>query len=218
MSEGQSEQPSRPRIKQTFREYAPIQRRIRQAFRDAGAPVGSQSRKAAKELGREQLSERRKRDIDEVTGLPVRRVFEERLEAEVQRARRHGKSLVLVMVDVNDLKKINEDPKRGYAAGDEALETIANCLRNETRLEDFVARYGGDEDAVLLTEASEDDFQKWRERVDQVLKNTPYTVTACATLVNLNNPEETRERLGARLLAFKKENQKDSNHFEFLKT
>jgi diguanylate cyclase (GGDEF)-like protein len=88
--------------------------------------------------------------IDELTGLSNRRQFQFSLDREIQRARRYDRPLTLAMFDVDHFKKYND--ACGHPAGDRALATIGEILRNALREVDLVARYGGEEFAVILPE------------------------------------------------------------------
>jgi diguanylate cyclase (GGDEF)-like protein len=92
--------------------------------------------------------------IDELTGLPNRSAFLRQLDAEIGRARRYGFSLALALIDLDDLKLINE--RYGYAAGDAILQTYAREIMSKFRGYDLVARYGDDEFAVLLPNTQKD--------------------------------------------------------------
>ena len=88
---------------------------------------------------------------DGLTGLYNHRFFQERLVAEAARARRFGKPLSLLMIDVDDFKDYNDT--YGHPQGDRLLKALADLLLAETRANvDFVARYGGEEFVVLLPE------------------------------------------------------------------
>ena len=87
-------------------------------------------------------------DRDALTGLFSRRRFQEELEREVSRARRHGRPGVLLLLDLDGFKLVNDS--FGHAAGDELLTRIGNALRNILRDSDVLARIGGDEFALIL--------------------------------------------------------------------
>ncbi|MBX3622755.1 MAG: diguanylate cyclase [Rhizobacter sp.] len=88
-------------------------------------------------------------ETDGLTGLANRRLFDQRLEQEWQRARRHGSPLALLMVDVDHFKRLNDT--LGHLAGDECLRRVARVLKGcGMRSSDLVARFGGEEFALLL--------------------------------------------------------------------
>lgn len=91
---------------------------------------------------------------DLLTGLPTRRAFEQDIEREIARSRRHGRTFVLACVDIDNLAAINAE--FGQAAGDEAIRQIARMIRAGLRVEDLAARVGPDELGMLLTEVGLD--------------------------------------------------------------
>jgi diguanylate cyclase (GGDEF)-like protein len=112
---------------------------------------------AALALARERIAEdvdelTRAATVDPVTGLFNRRYFETRILAEVQRARRQQQDLALLMVDIDDFKRINDT--FGHLEGDRALREVADLLRSGVRIFDVCARYGGEEFAIVMPGAS----------------------------------------------------------------
>jgi PleD family two-component response regulator len=79
---------------------------------------------------------------DRLTKVYNRRYFDERLEMEIERARRYGRKLSCVMVDVDGFKDVNS--RHGHQAGDSVLKVLSDVLLSITRSSDVVARYGGE--------------------------------------------------------------------------
>jgi diguanylate cyclase (GGDEF)-like protein len=88
---------------------------------------------------------------DTLTGLPNRRALDERLEEEVQSARRNSYSFAVVMMDLDGFKEVNDT--YGHSVGDEVLRTVFNQMARGVRNTDFLARYGGDELTLILTQS-----------------------------------------------------------------
>ena len=100
---------------------------------------------------------------DGLTGLLNHRVFQMRLEDEINRARHSGRGLALLMIDLDNFGAINNT--YGHQAGDATLITIAGILRESIRAADVAARYGGDEFAVVLPETEMDEALRIAERI-----------------------------------------------------
>lgn len=101
--------------------------------------------------------------VDPVTGLFNRRYFESRLVAEVERARRQQQDLALLMIDIDDFKRINDT--RGHLDGDRTLHDVADLLRQSVRIFDVCARFGGDEFAIVMPGASASVAMQVAERI-----------------------------------------------------
>jgi diguanylate cyclase (GGDEF)-like protein len=86
--------------------------------------------------------------VDGLTGLFVRRYFDARIEEEVERSKRYGTGFSVVMLDVDDFKKLNDT--HGHLVGDRVLRAIANVVKQQMRGVDTAARYGGEEVVVIL--------------------------------------------------------------------
>jgi diguanylate cyclase (GGDEF)-like protein len=88
---------------------------------------------------------------DALTGLYNRRLFEEYFAKELNRSKRYGQHLALVLMDLHRFKDVND--RYGHLAGDQALQAAASTLRKTLRTSDYAFRIGGDEFALLLPQA-----------------------------------------------------------------
>ena len=86
--------------------------------------------------------------VDGLTGLFMRRYFDARIEEEIERSKRYATPFSVVMMDVDDFKKLNDE--HGHLIGDRVLRAIANTVKGQLRGVDTAARYGGEEISVIL--------------------------------------------------------------------
>jgi two-component system, cell cycle response regulator len=107
---------------------------------------------------------------DRMTGLFNRGYFDERLAAELSRARRNQHPLSLVMMDVDHFKRFND--RHGHAAGDAALKAVATLVRQMVRRSDVVARYGGEEFVLVMPETSAESAVEKLEAIRIALADT----------------------------------------------
>ncbi|MFL5698853.1 MAG: amino acid permease [Ktedonobacteraceae bacterium] len=110
---------------------------------------------------------------DAVTGLPNHRAVMSRLEEEVSRCQRTNDSCAVLFIDLDHFKWVNDT--WGHRAGDAILHEIAGRLRATLRLEDFVGRYGGEEFAVVLTDADNESAHQTAERLRETIAGEPST-------------------------------------------
>ena len=107
---------------------------------------------------------------DTLTGLSNRALFMDRLEHALTRRERHGESLAVLFLDLDNFKEINDS--LGHVAGDELLARVADSLKTVLRASDTPARFGGDEFAILVEEtADREDTLRVVERVESVFKS-----------------------------------------------
>jgi diguanylate cyclase (GGDEF)-like protein len=100
---------------------------------------------------------------DELTGLFNHRRFQEVMDAEVERALRYEDEMGLIMLDIDNFKRVNDT--YGHMQGDEVLRAVARVLRQSAREIDEPARYGGEEMAVALPQTDLDGAYRFAERV-----------------------------------------------------
>lgn len=112
---------------------------------------------------------RRLANTDGLTGLYNHRHLQERLQQEIDRARRYGRPLSVVMADIDHFKRFNDT--YGHPCGDEALIAVSDTLRRVGRTADIVARYGGEEFALLLPETDLEKAQIVAERARQCVES-----------------------------------------------
>jgi len=104
---------------------------------------------------------------DGLTGIFNRRSLEEKIEAEVERAKRYGNIFSLIMFDVDDFKHINDT--LGHHVGDKVLQGISELVNQNIRIVDAVGRWGGEEFMILLSETSSSEAAIVAEKLREAL-------------------------------------------------
>jgi len=119
---------------------------------------------------RKQLEDqlRQQAATDELTGLWNRRHFMQAGRQEIERARRYGQSLALLMIDADHFKRVND--QHGHAVGDATLKRLAQIIRETVREVDIPGRLGGEEFAVLLPNTDLDNAGAFAERLRQTIE------------------------------------------------
>ena len=125
-------------------------------------------RRLQRELAEQQIQAevfRRLAMFDPLTGLYNRRFAEQRLKAEIARSERKGHPLIVVLIDLNDFKQINDT--YGHQSGDTVLKEFAKRLNRATRGSDIAARWGGDEFMMLLVDCEPSQLPNILGRLDE---------------------------------------------------
>jgi diguanylate cyclase (GGDEF)-like protein len=102
---------------------------------------------------------------DPLSGLFNRRYFHERLEEELDRARRHNTSVTLLMIDIDNFKKIND--RFGHLAGDLVIRGVGDILKRSVRKFDLCTRFGGEEFAIVMPGSGPENSVPVAERICQ---------------------------------------------------
>jgi diguanylate cyclase (GGDEF)-like protein len=145
---------------------------------------------------------------DGLTALYNKRFLFQTLQREISRARRHGHPLALVMADVDHFKQIND--QHGHTAGDRVLKQLAVLIQEQLRSHDLVARFGGEEFAVVLPETELAGARRVAHKIREAVEAHPFTdgdrlfrVTislGCALLHDIDrDPEDLIHRADDRL-------------------
>ncbi|MEO6102358.1 MAG: GGDEF domain-containing protein [Pseudoxanthomonas sp.] len=139
---------------------------------------------------------------DSLTDLHNRRHFIEMADKEIARAIRHQRRLAMCIIDVDLFKPVND--RYGHISGDNVLRQIAGVLRRHVRSDDFAARIGGEEFAVLLPECAIDAAYAFAERLRQAIAgvefkpgNEPQTITVSIGIAAMTAQRETCSRMMA---------------------
>lgn len=132
---------------------------------------------------------------DPMTGLPNRTYFLERLDQEIDRARRYGANLSLIMIDIDNFRKINDEMGAQY--GDLALSEVSRLLGANIRTSDIIARFGGEEFAILIPALGVSNAAQAAEKLRNVVEVNDLTmegpllkVTISAGVADLQSLEE----------------------------
>jgi diguanylate cyclase (GGDEF)-like protein len=108
---------------------------------------------------------------DALTGTSNRRHFLERLDQELGYARRHSTPVTLLLIDIDHFRRVNDE--HGKNTGDEVLRAVGRLFAGAVRIEDVLARYGGDELAILSRGYDGEGGVRFGERLRKVLRDKP---------------------------------------------
>jgi diguanylate cyclase (GGDEF)-like protein/PAS domain S-box-containing protein len=168
---------------------------------------------ATEAIAAEKEADRARREAltDQLTGLPNRRMFDAALRGRLENLARYGWAFGLLVVDIDKFKEINDE--HGHAFGDAALAGVAATLRGAIRSGDLLARWGGEEFAVLVEASDEDGLRDAGERMRLLVERSevraegialPMTVSVGGALgVFADTPEVVFSRADGALYAAK---------------
>ncbi|HUN80526.1 MAG TPA: GGDEF domain-containing protein [Phycisphaerae bacterium] len=111
--------------------------------------------------------------VDTLTGIGNRKAFDQHLASELERAKRFGRVLSLLMIDIDTFKNVNDT--YGHVTGDGVLVKVAGTIRKILRNFDFAARYGGEEFAVIASETDLESAVELAERLRKAVQAEPYS-------------------------------------------
>lgn len=148
--------------------------------------IQEQQRKEAA-LRVEQGRLRRLSETDGLTGLLNRRTFDQRLAELIMKCERVGEPFVLLLVDADHFKKLND--RFGHVKGDEVLLRLAKVMSENARRDDLVFRYGGEEFALLLPDTNARDGLLIAERIRQRFALEQFELPGCSSSVSIGVAE-----------------------------
>lgn len=137
-------------------------------------------REGERRLRRMQKELERLAHTDALTGLFNRRIFMQRLEEEVERVRRHGSAVSVVLFDLDYFKRVNDT--YGHDTGDVVLASVARIATDVKRMSDVAARLGGEEFALLLPETDQQGAVQLAQRLRTAIERHQYLSPAGAPL------------------------------------
>ena len=121
---------------------------------------------------------------DSLTKVFNRRRFFELADQEFERSRRYSRPLSFIMMDIDHFKRVNDS--LGHAAGDQALEKLAELCQNALREVDIFARYGCEEFVIMLPETTSGEAQLTAERIRQLIARTPIEINSHSLNITLS--------------------------------
>lgn len=151
-------------------------------------------------------------DHDALTGLFNRRRFDQELARTLRHAARYGRRGALVMIDLDNLKRINDTS--GHGAGDEALRACAEAISQRVRSSDAGARLGGDEFAIIVSEADEATARTITEDIRRILseRSTGPSISISAGIALLDGQLTTEQALRVADMALYEAKRKGKDH------
>jgi diguanylate cyclase (GGDEF)-like protein len=136
--------------------------------------------------------------LDGLTGIFNRRFFELRIMEEIERARRYGTGMAVIMADIDQFKRLNDE--FGHLLGDEVLRQVSSLFHQQLRKIDVVCRYGGEEFAILLTQITTRQAVAIAEKLRRLVESfqfpgVPRTITISAGVAAFPAHGKTRDEM-----------------------
>ena len=136
--------------------------------------------------------------LDGLTGIFNRRFFELRIMEEIERARRYGTGMAVIMADIDQFKRLNDE--FGHLLGDEVLRQVSSLFHQQLRKIDIVCRYGGEEFAILLTQTNGQQALTIAEKLRKLVEGwqfpgVPRTITISAGVAAFPADGRTRDEI-----------------------
>jgi diguanylate cyclase (GGDEF)-like protein len=136
--------------------------------------------------------------LDGLTGIFNRRFFELRIMEEIERARRYGTGMGVIMADIDQFKRLNDE--FGHLLGDEVLRQVSSLFHQQLRKVDVVCRYGGEEFAILLTQINAQQAIAIAEKLRRMVESyqfpgVPRTITISAGVAVFPAHGTTRDEM-----------------------
>jgi diguanylate cyclase (GGDEF)-like protein len=136
--------------------------------------------------------------LDGLTGIFNRRFFELRILEEIERARRYGTGMAVIMADIDQFKRLNDE--FGHLLGDEVLRQVSSLFHQQLRKIDVVCRYGGEEFGIVLTQTNASHAVSVAEKLRRMVEHwqfpgVPQTVTISAGVAAFPDHGITRDEL-----------------------
>jgi len=136
--------------------------------------------------------------LDGLTGIFNRRYFELRIMEEIERARRYGTGMAVIMADIDQFKRLNDE--FGHLLGDEVLRQVSSIFHQQVRKIDVVCRYGGEEFAVLLSQTSAEQAMAVAEKLRRLVEawqfpGVPRMITISSGVAAFPTHGKTRDEI-----------------------
>lgn len=212
----QKTKPDAQRIGKVRKAYTPIRSFVKEQQekfptipkKDIRHMIGKPVIKTAEDKDQEIEAIKTYSHTDSLTHLLNKEGFDDALSNSLELTIRSGRPMVLIFLDANNLKKINDE--KGHKAGDQYLQTVASVLDEKTRFTDVAAsvkgigekmengsaaRWGGDEFGVVLVFTDKEGAKKWWEKTDEKFRGDKISIAAGATIID---PRDVPEKRGER--------------------